>query len=77
MCIRDRYFPTARIASAICVDVYKRQTMRQTAILRPRSKSKKVKNMYFVGQYTQPGIGVPIVVISAQLVAERIRKDYA
>ncbi len=52
-------------------------TMRQTAILRPRSKSKKVKNMYFVGQYTQPGIGVPIVVISAQLVAERIRKDYA
>lgn len=52
-------------------------TLKQTAIFRPRSKSKKVNNLYFVGQYTQPGIGVPIAVISAQLVADRIVKDYA
>lgn len=51
-------------------------TLRQTAIFRPRSKSKKVKNLYFVGQYTQPGIGVPIVVIASQLVTQRIIKDY-
>ncbi len=52
-------------------------TMRQTALFRPRMKSKRLNNMYFVGQYTQPGIGVPIAVISAQLVTERIKKEYA
>lgn len=50
-------------------------TLSQTAILRPSMKSKKVSNLYFVGQYTQPGIGVPIAVISAQLVAKRIHEE--
>ena len=50
-------------------------TLSQTAILRPAMKSKKVSNLYFVGQYTQPGIGVPIAVISAQLAAKRICEE--
>lgn len=50
-------------------------TLRQTAILRPPSKSKKVQNLYYVGQFTQPGIGVPICIISGQLVYERIIKN--
>lgn len=51
-------------------------TLKQTAIFRPKSKSKKVSNLYFVGHYTQPGIGVPIVVIASQLVSNRITQDY-
>lgn len=47
-------------------------TLMQTAIFRPANKSKKVKNLYYVGQYTQPGIGMPMCLISAQLTAERI-----
>lgn len=50
-------------------------TMFQSAAFRPSVKSKKVKNLYYVGQYTQPGIGVPMCLISAQIVLERIIKD--
>jgi len=51
-------------------------TIKQTAIMRPPTKSKKVAGLYYVGQFTQPGIGVPICVISGQLVSERISLDY-
>lgn len=50
-------------------------TLRQTASLRPAMKSKKVKNLYFVGQYTQPGIGMPMCLISAELVSKRIYEE--
>lgn len=50
-------------------------TLRQTAFLRPSIKSKKVKNLYYVGAGTQPGIGVPMCLISAQLVYKDLAKD--
>lgn len=46
-------------------------TLKQT-LLRPSNKSKKVKNLYYVGAGTSPGIGMPICLISAQLVYKRI-----
>jgi phytoene desaturase len=50
-------------------------TLLQTAFLRPKLKSKKVKNLYFTGQLTVPGPGVPPSLISGQLVAELISKN--
>lgn len=45
----------------------------QTAFFRPNNFSKKVKNLYYVGQDTVPGVGVPMALISAELAVERIR----
>ncbi|MBF4492657.1 phytoene desaturase [Flavobacterium sp. JLP] len=50
-------------------------TLLQTAFLRPKLKSKKVKNLYFTGQLTVPGPGVPPALISGKLVAELIQKS--
>ncbi|MDH7914406.1 phytoene desaturase family protein [Winogradskyella sp. SYSU M77433] len=50
-------------------------TLRQTAFLRPKLKSKKVKDLYFTGQLTVPGPGVPPSLISGKLVAELINKN--
>jgi len=50
-------------------------TLGQSAIWRPNNISKKVKNLYFVGAYTNPGIGMPICVISAQNAYKRIVGD--
>ncbi len=47
-------------------------TLKQT-IRRPLNKSKKVKNLYYVGAGTSPGIGMPICLISAELVYKRIK----
>ena len=49
-------------------------TLLQTAFLRPKLKSKKVKNLYFTGQLTVPGPGVPPALISGKLVACLIEK---
>jgi len=49
-------------------------TLRQTAFWRPRHKSKKVENLYYTGQYTHPGIGVPMTLISSQIVANNIEE---
>lgn len=49
-------------------------TLLQTAFLRPKLKSKKVKNLYFTGQLTVPGPGVPPALISGKLVAGLINK---
>jgi phytoene desaturase len=51
-------------------------TLLQTAFLRPKLKSSKVKNMYFTGQLTVPGPGVPPALISGKLVAELIEKNF-
>jgi phytoene desaturase len=48
-------------------------TLRQTAFLRPKLQSKKVKNLYFTGQLTVPGPGVPPALISGKLVAQLIQ----
>ena len=52
-------------------------TLRQTAFLRPPLKSKKVKNMFFTGQLTVPGPGVPPALISGKLVSNLITKQYS
>jgi phytoene desaturase len=49
-------------------------TLLQTAFLRPKLKSKKVKKLYFTGQLTVPGPGVPPSLISGKLTAELIQK---
>ena len=50
-------------------------TLMQTAFLRPKLKSRKIKNLYFTGQLTVPGPGVPPSLISGKLVADLLNKD--
>lgn len=52
-------------------------TLLQTAFLRPKLKSRRVKNLYFTGQLTVPGPGVPPALISGKLVCELINKKLA
>ena len=47
----------------------------QVGYLRPRNRHQRHKNLYFVGASTHPGAGLPIVLISARLVVERILKE--
>jgi len=49
-------------------------TIWQTHILRPKLRSKKLKNLYFAGQLTVPGPGVPPSIISGKIVSELIHK---
>ena len=51
-------------------------TLLQTAILKPSLKNKKLKNLYFTGQLTVPGPGVPPSLISGEVVAKEIAKDF-
>ena len=52
-------------------------TLTQTAILKPSLKSKKLKNLYYTGQLTVPGPGVPPSLISGRVVAKEIAKEYS
>ncbi|MDB4015255.1 phytoene desaturase family protein [Flavobacteriaceae bacterium] len=47
-------------------------TLLQTAFLRPKLKSKKIENLFFTGQLTVPGPGVPPALISGKLVANLV-----
>lgn len=47
-------------------------TVMQTGYFRPNNVSKKVKNLYYTGQCTNPGTGVPMCMISGELVYKRI-----
>jgi len=51
-------------------------TLLQTAILKPSCKSKKIKNLYYTGQLTIPGPGVPPSLISGEVVANLICKQF-
>ena len=51
-------------------------TLKQTAILKPSLKSKRIKNLYFTGQLTVPGPGVPPSLISGIVVANEVAKDF-
>jgi phytoene desaturase len=51
-------------------------TLLQTAILKPRLKNKKLKNFYYTGQLTVPGPGVPPSIISGEVVAKQIMKEF-
>ena len=47
----------------------------QVGYMRPHNRHRRYKNLYFVGASTHPGTGLPIVLISARLVVERILKE--
>jgi len=51
-------------------------TLRQTAVLKPACRSKKVKNLFYTGQLTVPGPGVPPSLISGEVVAGEVLKGY-
>lgn len=50
-------------------------TLFQTAVFRPAHRSKKVKGLYYNGQYTHPGVGVPMCLISSEILIKEIEKD--
>lgn len=52
-------------------------TLLQTAFLKPKIKSNKVENLYFTGQLTVPGPGVPPALISGRVVAGEIIKEWS
>lgn len=52
-------------------------TLLQTAILKPGCRSKKVENLYYTGQLTVPGPGVPPSLISGEVVAKLINKQFS
>jgi phytoene desaturase len=47
----------------------------QMGYFRPHNRHNNYKNLYFVGGSTHPGNGIPLVLLSAKLTAERILKD--
>lgn len=47
----------------------------QSSYFRPHNKARDIENLYFVGQGTYPGIGMPMVMISARLLAERLETE--
>jgi phytoene desaturase len=51
-------------------------TLFQTAFLKPKLKNKKVPNLFYTGQLTVPGPGVPPSLISGLVVADVIKKEY-
>lgn len=51
-------------------------TLLQTAVLKPSIKSKKVKNLFYAGQLTVPGPGVPPGLISGEVVAKQVLKEF-
>jgi phytoene desaturase len=50
-------------------------TLMQTAFLKPSLKNKKVNNLYYTGQLTVPGPGVPPSLISGLVVAKQVMKE--
>ncbi|AZS37187.1 zeta-carotene-forming phytoene desaturase [Microbacterium lemovicicum] len=50
-------------------------TLGQSAVFRPRNASKKVENLSYAGGSVLPGIGLPMCLISAELVLKRLRGD--
>lgn len=51
-------------------------TLSQTAILKPSCRSKKIKNLFFTGQLTVPGPGVPPSLISGEVVAKEVMRVF-
>jgi phytoene desaturase len=49
-------------------------TLMQTAILKPSIKNKKITNLYYTGQLTVPGPGVPPSIISGKVAADQLIK---
>ena len=52
-------------------------TLLQTSILKPSCRSKKVSNLFYTGQLTVPGPGVPPSLISGEVVAGEVKKYFS
>jgi len=52
-------------------------TLTQTALLKPSLKSKKLSNLFYTGQLTVPGPGVPPSLISGLVVAKEVAKEFS
>ncbi len=52
-------------------------TLRQTALLKPSLKNKHVSNLFYTGQLTVPGPGVPPSLISGLVVADEVAKEFS
>ena len=50
-------------------------TLLQTSVLRPQITNKKINNLFYTGQLTVPGPGVPPALISGKVVADYILKQ--
>lgn len=50
-------------------------TLSQSAMFRPQNASRRVEGLFYAGATTAPGVGVPMCLISAELVLKRIRGD--
>lgn len=51
-------------------------TLMQTAVLKPSCRSKKLENLFFAGQLTVPGPGVPPALISGEVVAREVNRRF-
>lgn len=51
-------------------------TLKQTAVFRPSCQNKKVKNLFYTGQLTVPGPGVPPSLVSGEVVAQQVIKTF-
>jgi phytoene desaturase len=49
--------------------------LRQSAFFRGSNRSAKVDNLFYAGSSTVPGIGIPMCLISAELIVKRLRGD--
>ena len=49
-------------------------TLMQTAIFKPKIRNKKIKNLFYAGQLTVPGPGVPPSIISGKIAAQQLLK---
>ncbi|TJZ63354.1 phytoene desaturase [Sphingobacterium olei] len=47
-------------------------TLRQTAVFKPSVRNRKVRNLFYTGQLTVPGPGVPPAIISGRIVAQEV-----
>ena len=52
------------------------QTLRQTGPFRPARRSTTVDGLYYTGSATNPGVGVPICLISGEHTAATVRADF-
>ena len=50
-------------------------TLKQSAFFRPKNRSSKVKNLFYAGHHSVPGIGLPMCLIGAELVYKRLTGD--
>ncbi len=51
-------------------------TLMQTAVLKPKMRNKKIKNLFYTGQLTVPGPGVPPSIISGKIASEQLLKHF-